>query len=107
MLAVETLIIAILALGVAFAVTATFRVLKERENFGRTMAQLAFVWFLPFLGPMITIQLLRREAERGSGVYPSESSLEDGEHLNLRDAKFRASRNEDFGHGGTTDGGHE
>ena len=108
MLPVEILIIAIVVFGVALAVTATFRVIKERESTGRTAAQLAFVWLLPMLGPMVTIQLLRREAERGPGVYPTDSStLEDGVPLNLRDAEFRSSSNEDFGHGDTSDGGHE
>lgn len=107
MLPAEILLMAIVIFGVALAATATFRVIKERESTGRTAAQLAFVWLFPFLGPMITIQLLRREAERGPGVYPTDSStLEEGVPLNLRDAKFRSSSNEEFGHGDTPDDGH-
>ena len=36
------------------------------------MAQLAFVWLVPLLGPILTLGILRKEQERGPGVYRPE-----------------------------------
>ena len=35
-------------------------------------AQLAFVWLVPIVGALVTLQLKREEPERGSGTYPAE-----------------------------------
>jgi len=61
---IEVLIYAIVAAGLALACAASVRVVREREAVGRTVAQLVFVWLAPFIGPLVTMQLLRREPER-------------------------------------------
>ncbi|MBL8523492.1 MAG: hypothetical protein JNN20_07385 [Betaproteobacteria bacterium] len=85
--AIEVLLLMTVPCGIGIALFATYRVVREKEGFGRTTAQLAFTWLLPFLGPMVVLHVLRKEPERGSGQYASsESPLNDGAHINQRDA---------------------
>jgi hypothetical protein len=104
---IELIFIVILFFGFAIAVIASRRVIQGRDSVGRSLAQLAFVWLLPFIGPLVTMHLLRTGSERGSGGYaPDHSSLEDGAHINQRDASFATARNESVGHGESVEGGH-
>ena|SRR5258708_36417763 len=102
---IEVMFAFIAAVGVAVAVVASMRIMREKESLGRSSAQMAFVWLVPFIGPLVTIQLLRKEPERGSGIYPSEqSSLEDGDRIRQRDATFEPGSEGHSNHGG---GSHE
>jgi hypothetical protein len=93
------------AVGFVLAIVATMRIMRERDNFGRSAAQMAFVWLVPFVGPLVTIQLLRKEPERGSGTYSSEKSLlDDGDRIRQRDATFESGSDSHSSHG---EGGHE
>jgi hypothetical protein len=100
---IEVVFYVLEAAGFVLAVVATRRIMRERDSFGRSAAQMAFVWLIPFIGPLVTIQLLRKEPERGSGVYPSEQSrLDDGDRIRQRDATF-----ESEGHSNHGGGSHE
>lgn len=39
--------------------------------------QLLFVWMLPIIGALVTIQLKRKHLERGEGRYPESQSVGD------------------------------
>lgn len=78
----------LLVVGVLLAVAATRRVLVEHENMSRTIGQLAFVWLLPFIGPLIALYILSNASEPGSGQFASaEPPLGDGERIDMRDAE--------------------
>jgi len=83
------ILVGVAIFGIAIAVVASIGVIKQRESLGRSAAQLAFVWLVPFIGPLIALQLQRKEPERGPGPSESESaSLDDGDRINQRDATF-------------------
>jgi hypothetical protein len=90
---IEFLILAITAAGIAVAFAASLRVIRERQPFGQSAAQLAFVWLVPFIGPLVTIQLLRREPERQRAEEPDDPG-EVGERIDQR-SSHRPSRHED------------
>jgi hypothetical protein len=86
---IEGIFIAVLVFGMMVAIVASRRVLKEKDGAARTAVQLAFVWLLPFIGPLITMQLLRNDAVPGSGKYATdEPPLGDGAHINQQDASL-------------------
>jgi hypothetical protein len=62
--AIEIVIVLIVAASVALAVIASMGVFRAKEPPGRTVAQLLFTWLVPILGPLVTIQMHRREPER-------------------------------------------
>lgn len=108
MVPMEAALIALVAFAVAIAAIASIRVITERETLGRLLAQLAFVWFVPLLGPLATIHFLRKEPEHGSGKYSSaDSQLGDDGKLNLRDATFGSALGSIAENGETTGGSHE
>ena len=73
-----------LLVAVVLAILASLRIIKEHETLWRSLGQLAFVWLVPFIGPLVTINLLRKEAERAT-PYPSDS-LDEGAIFNQRNA---------------------
>ena len=83
--------IAAVALGLASA--ASLRVVRERESLGRTLAQLAFVWVVPFIGPLVTMQLLRREPERHR-LRETDDPGEVPGKIDQRPATYRSSRSD-------------
>ena len=105
---IEVMFIVLEAIGFVLAIVATRRIMRERDSFGRSAAQMAFVWLVPFIGPLVTIQLLRKEPERGAGVYsPENSSFEHGDRFRQRDATFEPSADRHSSHSGNVEGGHE
>lgn len=44
---------------------------------GQRLAQIAFIWIVPFFGATLALHLLRDQPEKGAGVYPPETSLGD------------------------------
>ena len=89
---IEWVIVLILVAALALAVIASIRVLRADEPSVRKAAQLLFVWLLPMIGPLVTLQLHRREPERRR---PSETD-DPGEvpgNISHRSAASRA-RNE-------------
>jgi hypothetical protein len=63
------LIFALAAFGLA--VTASISIARDdSSDAAQKRKQWVFVWLLPLLGPIITLQLLRREPERSDGRYP-------------------------------------
>lgn len=70
--------IALIAMGFGLAVAASIRVEKEKpESAGQRLGQWLFVWLVPFIGPLVTMQLLRREPEHRAGEYPVEHPFPD------------------------------
>jgi hypothetical protein len=63
--------IVVILIGVALLnVWATWRVLKDEfASSPQRLAQIAFVWLIPVVGALVTLQLKKREPERGSGTY--------------------------------------
>ena len=95
---IEVVFTLIAVATIGLAVVASSRVLREREGFVRSAAQLMFVWLVPLIGPLITIHLLRRDAPRGSGTYSNAlAGQEDGDCLRQRDATFES--HAETGHG--------
>ena len=104
MAAIEIVLVVIAVASLALAIVASSRVLRERDRFARSVAQLAFVWLIPLIGPLITIYLLRRDAPRGSGTYSNTYAGEEvGDRFRQRDAtfEFRAEAGHGSGEGGT------
>ena len=96
-----------LVLAVALAAFASLRVINERETLARALAQIAFVWLIPLIGPLATLHFLRKEPERGSGRYSSDGSLLEAEgSFNQRDATFGKVGGNVGDHGETSDSGH-
>jgi hypothetical protein len=56
-------------------------------------AQFAFVWLVPIVGALVTLQLKRKELERGSGTYPGELDTPDDLGPAGRDALRQVSQN--------------
>ena len=85
--------LAIAAAGLALASVASLRVVREREAVGRTVAQLLFVWVVPFIGPLVTMQLLRREPERHR-LRETDDPGEVPGKIDQRPATYRSSRSD-------------
>jgi hypothetical protein len=84
---IEAVLMGAAVLALAIAIVASIRLARERESFGRFAAQLAIVWFVPFLGPLIAIQLLRKEPERGPNpLEVGPTDFESGDRINQHDA---------------------
>ena len=64
MAAIEIVILLIVAASVAIAILASVHVFRAKEPPGRTVAQLLFTWLVPIVGPLVTIQMHRRDADR-------------------------------------------
>jgi hypothetical protein len=92
---IDLLILAIVAAGLAAACVASVRVIRERQEFVRTLAQLAFVWLVPFIGPLVTMQLLRREPELHRSQETDDPG-QVGEQINQRSA-YRPTRHDEAG----------
>ena len=104
MAAIEIVLVLMAVASLALAMVASSRVLRERDGFARSVAQLALVWLIPIIGPLITIYLLRRDAPRGSGTYSNTyAGQEEGDRFRQRDATFesRAETGHASGEGGT------
>jgi len=92
--------IAVVLAAAVFAIVASVQVLRNGETPGRTWAQLAFVWIVPFIGPLVTMHLLRREPEKHRLSEPGPPDEIDG-RIDQRPATFgsrgggRSSRAED------------
>ena len=86
---IEAVLTGVAVLATAIAIVASVRLAQERESLGRFMAQLVFVWLVPFVGPLIAIQLLRKEPERGPNPFETESTdFESGDRINQHDANL-------------------
>ena len=89
---IEILLVVLFATGVLLAVLASWQVVKEHEHAGRTAEQLGIVWLLPFIGPLMTLYLLRSESERGAadGYGASHEGWEDAARVDQQDATFNS-----------------
>ena len=101
---IDIVLIVIVATAVVLAVIASARIIRESESFVRSAAQLAFVWVVPIIGPLVAIHLLRREPVPGSGTYSNTyAAADEGDWLRQRDATFESHSEADSGSG---DAGH-
>ena len=84
---IEAVLTGVAILAIAIAIVASIRLAQDREGFGRFAAQLAIVWLVPFVGPLIAIQLLRKEPERGPNpLETGQTDFESGDRINQHDA---------------------
>jgi hypothetical protein len=44
---------------------------------GQRLAQVVFIWVVPFFGAALALRLSRNEPERSSGEYPAEKNIGD------------------------------
>ena len=87
MAGIEAVIILVICAAVALAIVASAKVIRSGESIGRSLAQLAFVWLVPIIGPLITIQLLRKDPERHHLSETDPPGEVDG-RINNRPATF-------------------
>src|ERR1700756_2909008 len=101
---IEWVFVMIIAACAVLALYASSRVFNEHEGLGRSAAQLAFVWLLPVIGPLVTIHLLRQNPTPGSGMYSNTFAAEEtGDWLRQGDAIESHSSG---GGDGSGEGGH-
>ena len=66
---VEALVIVFVA-GALLNVWASWRVLGDQlSSWQQRIAQLAFVWLIPFIGAFVTLQFKKDQPEQGTGTY--------------------------------------
>lgn len=68
------LILGLIALN-AYASRQCFRDIFS--SCGQRLAQIAFIWIVPFLGAALALRLSRNEPEQSSGTYREELSVAD------------------------------
>ena len=74
----EEVIWGIVGVSVGLAIFASIRIERERpENNLQRIGQWTFTWLVPIIGPLVTIQLLRREPERSDGEFSPEPTVPD------------------------------
>ena len=67
---IVAVIIFICAAIVALDIWASWRIFRDDlSSRAQRWAQLGFVWFVPLIGALITLQLKKKEPERGTGQY--------------------------------------
>jgi hypothetical protein len=44
------------------------------SSLGQRLAQIIFIWVVPFMGAVLAIRLLRNEPEKGTGSYQAEKA---------------------------------
>ncbi len=72
------LISAILVALMGLNAWATWRILRDDlSSRGQRVAQVAFVWALPFVGGLLALYLKRRDLEPPSGAYPEPRDVGD------------------------------
>jgi hypothetical protein len=64
------IIIVICAAIVGLDIWASWRIFRDDlSSWAQRWGQLAFVWLVPLIGALVTLQLQKKEPERGSGEY--------------------------------------
>ncbi len=90
---VEAIVDVLAVASVVLAAVASMHVFRARETPGRTAAQLAFVWLVPIIGALLTMQIHRREPERHGPAETDDPGIVEGK-IDQRPAVYRSSRSE-------------
>lgn len=68
----------VLTIGlIALVILNVFASIKCYQNalssFGQRLAQIVFIWLVPFLGASLALRLLNDKTEKCTGMYPEEA----------------------------------